>query len=245
MPGTYVIGDIHGALRALQQLIARIPLQADDRLIFLGDYVDGWSESPGVIDYLMELDEQYRCIFIKGNHDAYCESWLEGGPPNPKWLYNGGQSTFTAYERLDGPVRASHLEFFNRMRYYYEDERHRRLFVHAGFTSTSGPEHELHPANLTRDRSLWEMAVAMDPQIDKDSKLYPKRLRHFDEIFIGHTPTTNYDVAVPMRSANVWNLDTGAAYGGKLSAMNIDTLEVWQSDTVAGLHPGEKGRNNY
>jgi serine/threonine protein phosphatase 1 len=42
---TLVFGDIHGGLRALQQLFERAKITADDRLIFLGDYVDGWSES--------------------------------------------------------------------------------------------------------------------------------------------------------------------------------------------------------
>jgi serine/threonine protein phosphatase 1 len=47
MAKTYVIGDIHGALKALKQIIVRLNPQQDDKLIFLGDYVDGWSESYG------------------------------------------------------------------------------------------------------------------------------------------------------------------------------------------------------
>ena len=44
MGRTYVIGDIHGAQKALEQAIKRAALQKDDKLIFLGDYVDGWSQ---------------------------------------------------------------------------------------------------------------------------------------------------------------------------------------------------------
>ena len=73
---TFVIGDIHGALKALQQLVLKLDLQRDDKLIFLGDYVDGWSQSAEVIDDLIKLDAQYTCVFIKGNHDAWCEDWL-------------------------------------------------------------------------------------------------------------------------------------------------------------------------
>lgn len=46
-----------------------------------------------------------------------------------------------------------------------------------------------------------------------------------------------------MHAINVWNLDTGAAFRGKLSCMDIKTKKVWQSDEVYTLYPTEKGRN--
>lgn len=239
---TWVIGDIHGALAALEQLIGRMRLQPGDRLIFLGDYVDGWSQSAPVIDYLMKLDEEYECIFIRGNHDTWCESWLQGSEPGQVWRFNGGRSTVTSYEGYDATQRAAHLAFFNRMRNYYADDRN-RLFIHAGFSSMHGPEKEHYATNYSWDRTLWEMALTMDKRIQKDSKLYPKRLLLFHEIYIGHTPTLHYDVEVPMQGCNVWNIDTGAAFYGKLSALDVDSKEVCQSDVVQELYPDEKGRN--
>ena len=50
---TLVIGDIHGGLRALHQIFERAQITTEDHLIFLGDYVDGWSESPAVLDFLI------------------------------------------------------------------------------------------------------------------------------------------------------------------------------------------------
>src|ERR1700760_3779608 len=94
---TYVIGDIHGAYRALKQLIDRVSPEPDDRLIFLGDYVDGWSETPAVIDYLLELDSRFDCTFMMGNHDAWCVEWLCGLEPDRDWLYHGGQATVDSY----------------------------------------------------------------------------------------------------------------------------------------------------
>ena len=55
MSRTLVIGDIHGGLKALIQVLQKAAIQPDDILIFLGDYVDGWSESPGVLDFLIVL----------------------------------------------------------------------------------------------------------------------------------------------------------------------------------------------
>jgi serine/threonine protein phosphatase 1 len=46
-----------------------------------------------------------------------------------------------------------------------------------------------------------------------------------------------------MNAINVWNVDTGAAFKGKLSAIDLDTKEVFQSDAVYILYPNEVGRN--
>jgi serine/threonine protein phosphatase 1 len=72
MKRTLVFGDIHGGLKALLQLLERIDHAENDRFIFLGDYVDGWSESKQLIDFLIDLSQKRECIFIKGNHDAWC-----------------------------------------------------------------------------------------------------------------------------------------------------------------------------
>jgi serine/threonine protein phosphatase 1 len=54
---TLVIGDIHGGLRALHQILERAKVTTKDTLIFLGDYVDGWSQSPQVLDFIIDLNQ--------------------------------------------------------------------------------------------------------------------------------------------------------------------------------------------
>jgi serine/threonine protein phosphatase 1 len=54
---TFVIGDIHGGLKALVQVLERATVSKNDTLIFLGDFVDGWSESPAVLDFLIALEK--------------------------------------------------------------------------------------------------------------------------------------------------------------------------------------------
>ncbi len=238
---TLVIGDIHGAYRALKQILERISLQADDRLIFLGDYVDGWSESAEVIEYLMELEKQYSCIFIRGNHDTWCEDWLKNNLLYYKsWLTYGGRETVESYAKLED--KSSHMAFFERLRDFYIDDQN-RLFIHAGYTDLEGPEYEKDKTNLQFDRSLWELAVKTAVNVEKDPRLQPKKLTIFKEIFIGHTPTLNYKSEVPMHCVNVWNVDTGAAFSGKLSALDVDTKQCWQSENAWELYPGERGRN--
>ena len=242
MPRTIAIGDIHGALKALEQLIEKINVQRDDRFIFLGDYVDGWSQSAEVIDYLLEFDKTHNCIFIKGNHDAWCESWLGGGIADSEWLFHGGLATVKSYEAFSLKQKKRHLAFLQRMLNYYIDEAN-RLYVHAGFSSMHGPAKEHYESNFLWDRTLWEMALTVDKKLKRDSRLYPKRLLLFHEIYIGHTPTVNYDTDKPMQACNVWNIDTGATFNGRLSCIDVGTKEIQQSDIVQQLYPGEKGRN--
>ena len=77
-----VIGDIHGGLKGLVQVLDRVHLKSTDHLIFLGDYVDGWSDSAKLINYLIELNKEYHCEFILGNHDAWCLDWLKNDEAN-------------------------------------------------------------------------------------------------------------------------------------------------------------------
>ena len=242
MDRTLVFGDIHGGLKALVQLIERANITKDDQLIFLVDYVDGWSESAKVIDFLIDLEQKQDCIFIKGNHDAWCLEYLSTGIAEKTWLFHGGAMTFENYQVLNKQRLKQHLNFFKRMKDYYVDNEN-RLFIHAGFSSMHGPSKEHYQTNYSWDRTLWEMALTMDKRIKKCSKSYPKRLLLFKEIYIGHTPTLNYDIDIPMQGCNIWNIDTGAAFLGKLSCIEINTKIFYQSDKLIDLYPNEKGRN--
>lgn len=241
MKRTLVIGDIHGGLRALQQVFERAQVSEDDTLIFLGDYVDGWSQSPQVLDFLMELQATRDCIFIRGNHDALLLEWLRG-KDNELWHQHGGGATILSYSKLPADVKNLHMSFLDSLDNYFIDDQ-KRLFVHAGFTNLHGIVQEYFPRLAFWDRTLWETAVALNPAISTDSPEYPRRFTHYKEIFIGHTPVTRLNESTPQNRANVWNVDTGAAFKGKLSMLDIDTKEFWQSDPLPSLYPGEIGRN--
>ena len=191
MRRTLAIGDVHGGYRALLQVLERAKVTPADRLIFLGDLVDGWSESYEVIDHLIALSANQACIFIKGNHDLYCEYWLSTMQPNPNWDRHGGKTTQEGYLKRSEEERQRHLSFFQKMKYYQIDKKN-RLFIHAGFTSMYGPELEPQVSTLIWDRTLLEVAMATSEDLSWDSIRFPKRLKQFHEIFIGHTPTQNY-----------------------------------------------------
>lgn len=242
MSRTLVIGDIHGALKALKEVLKKAQVTKDDKLIFLGDYVDGWSDSAKTLDYLITLQESHYCVILKGNHDALLLHWLIHQEQNEKWLMHGGRSTLQAYKNINKTHKTIHQKFIENLPTYHIDGEN-RLFVHAGFANMHGPDYEYYENTVYWDRTLWEMALATDNKLSHNDLTYPKRLKLFKEIYIGHTPVSRYGQLTPMQAQNVINLDTAAAYKGPLTILDVDSKKYWQSTPVHKLYPDENGRN--
>jgi len=243
MSRTLTIGDIHGGLQALKQVLKRAEITSSDHLIFLGDYVDGWSDSVATVDFLIEFSQKHHITLIRGNHDDLVYQYLKGKPMSPKWMKHGGMVSKMAYEKLTDSHVATHIEFYERLTDYYIDADN-RMYCHAGFQNQNGPQHEWYSTAFYWDRTLWEMVCAMRSDIERSSKYYPKRLQLFHEIYIGHTPVTRLGETTPVNKANVWNIDTGAAFTGTVTIIDVATKEFWQSDPVRELYPDEVGRND-
>lgn len=239
---TFVIGDIHSGLKALKQVLELAEVQPKDTLIFLGDYVDGWSQAVETVDFLMELNHTHNCIFLRGNHDALCYEWLVGAADNPLWFKHGGEATVNSYKNLDKVTEDKHIQFYRNLKNYYLDDSN-RLFLHAGFTNLKGVEFEYSEVTFYWDRTLWELVLSLNPSLQKGDTHYPKRLSHYKEIYIGHTPVTRIGKTTPQNAANVWNIDTGAAFKGPLTMMDVDSKLYWQSTPVHTFYPEEQGRN--
>ncbi|GGD81151.1 metallophosphoesterase [Planktosalinus lacus] len=239
---TLVIGDVHGGLKGLKQALDRASVQNKDTLIFLGDYVDGWSESAETISYLNNLSSNNECIFIRGNHDALCHQYLANNEKSSLWVQQGGQSSIDSYSNVDKNEIESHISFFENLQDFYIDSKN-NLFIHAGFQNLRGPTFEHYATAAYWDRTLWELALALDKKLKPDHPFYPTRLKLFEQIYIGHTPVTRIGKTTPYQAANVWNIDTGAAFKGPVTIMDINTQDYWQSDPVWTLYPSEKGRN--
>ena len=139
----FVIGDIHGGLKALLQVLKKINCDENYTLIFLGDYVDAWSESPAVLDFLIELQKKQPCIFIRGNHDELLLDWLLGNNENideKLWFQHGGEATVLSYQNINAETKERHTQFLKSLQDYHLDDKN-RLFIHEGFTNMKGVEH--------------------------------------------------------------------------------------------------------
>ncbi|MCF8226093.1 MAG: metallophosphoesterase [Bacteroidales bacterium] len=257
---TFVIGDIHGANEALLQVFDRSGFDPGrDRLICLGDVCDRHAGVKACVEELLKIKD---LVMILGNHDLWALEWMETTARNGKgfhiesidtdavyasWLYQGGDKTILSYS---SGIPESHIDFFRNAKYYHIENN--RLFVHGGI-DRSLPLEKQDTETFLWDRSLVKYAL-------KNHKK-GIRITDFDEIFVGHTPTINFlsfpDASTvlnqspvspttrrpddpttrhpdfPIRLCNVWLMDTGAGWaGGRLSMMEVETGEVWQSDRI-------------
>jgi serine/threonine protein phosphatase 1 len=223
---TYVIGDIHGAAHALDQVLERSPFRPGiDRLIHLGDVADGWPDTPACVARLLRIP---NCVWLQGNHDWWAAEWLRTPGVWPEvnriWYRQGGEATYQAYQAAPELVGRHLRQFFDRQLPYFEDEAG-NLYVHGGY-DPSQPIAGQDPYELIWNRQLWAGHLVA---------------KSYQECFIGHTATWPFD-KVPCQRHNVWNLDQGAGHYGCLSMLNVRTKAFVQSDPVPSLYPGVKGR---
>ncbi len=225
MARTFVLGDIHGASRALRQCLDRAAVDREnDHVIALGDVADGWPETRTCIDELLSLK---NLTYLLGNHDFWTLEWMETGYVEDVWYVQGGKATVESYR--DG-VPPSHIKFLKNALPYYVNQN--RLFVHAGLDPNKPPDQQaLH--TLIWDRNLARIAL------DLHNKGIDGKLTHYDEVYLGHTPTST---RTPIRSGEIWLMDTGAGWDGPLTMMDIETKELFTSDPVPQLYPGVEGR---
>ena len=118
---------------------------------------------------------------------------------------------------------------------YHIDEKH-RCFVHGGF-QPGVPFGQQRPQDFYWDRTLWQNAYQRKLLTSGDQKSDPSGpVPGFSEVFLGHTPTTNWGSDRPLNAFNIWNLDTGARHAGRLTIMDADTKQYWQSDPLPQLY---------
>ncbi|HEX2949244.1 MAG TPA: metallophosphoesterase family protein [Armatimonadota bacterium] len=208
MPDYIAIGDIHGMDSLLVQLLEKLP--TDGEIIFLGDYIDRGPQSRAVITHLLQLQQQRLCHFLRGNHEAILLSSLDGNTDMRNfWLRNGGLQTLESYDREIPPT---HEEFFRRTLPYYTTDAY--IFVHAGLVPGRTLE-EIGP-----DEFLW----IREPFLSTDYN-WGKVVIH------GHTPTRKFP---PQIYPNRINVDTGAVFGGALTAVLLPEYEFISIPASAG-----------
>ena len=114
----YAVGDIHGRLDLLDELMAQIGADAAARrgaerpiLVFIGDYVDRGPQSRGVIDAVLHLEEEgvFEVRALKGNHEAQLLAFLEDPREGPAWLEFGGAETLLSYGVIP-PISRTDIE---------------------------------------------------------------------------------------------------------------------------------------
>ena len=225
MGKTFVVGDIHGAYRALRQCLDRSAFNfTEDHLICLGDVCDGWPETKHCIDTLLEVR---NLTYILGNHDTWTLNWMKAGTISDVWYAQGGEATIQSYT---DEVPAKHTLFLENAVSYYLDEK--RLFVHAGIDPLRPLEEQ------DNDIFLWDRNLAR-MVMEFHSKKIEGKLTTYKEVYLGHTPIP---YTQPLHWGDVYLMDTGAGWSGVLSMMDINSKDIFTSDPVPSLYPGVTGR---
>lgn len=218
----FVIGDIHGAHKALVQCLERAGFDKEnDKLFCLGDVVDRNREVKESVDELLSIK---NLVYVMGNHDKWALDWATTGEQPEMWLKQGGKDTIESYgEKMDD----SHVEFFKKAGLYHVEDN--RVFVHGGFNPTK-PIEESEEKNFLWGRKLAKYCI------QNYNHFVDKPVTDHDEIFLGHTHIDKFGHTVPLRNSNICLMDTGAGHGGRLSMMDIDSHEIYQSDPVSQLY---------
>ncbi len=207
-PRTLAIGDVHGCLTALDTLLESVNLQADDTLIFLGDYVDRGPDSSGVLHRLLELSTRDKTIFLRGNHDL----WMERAQDDRQWFTSwfhpgvGGIATLNSYGNLTD-VPLSHWEFLDNLVEYYETDT--EIFVHGAVDA------ELEMLDQHQQVLLWD-------RIDNQAPHFSGK-----RIICGHTSQKS---GLPLDIGHAVGIDTFCHGGGWLTALDVTTNRFWQAN---------------
>jgi len=217
-PVIYAIGDIHGEAERLADLHAHIfhhhsalhkghPIT----IIHLGDYVDRGPDSCGVIKLIRRLSERPDCktISLRGNHEQMMlEALSPGGKSNLDfWLRSGGAETLQSYINHGyEEVPGKHLTWMNALPSLHTEPEAKLIFVHAGIDPA------LYP-NCREDIRLWTRSARFFA-----SDLWSNPALEGWRVVHGHTPTDDFEPELSGADARRINIDTGAVFGGALTA---------------------------
>jgi serine/threonine protein phosphatase 1 len=239
----YAIGDVHGRLDLLDDLLVRIRQDADrhpsDRarsLVFLGDYIDRGSESRGVVERLLtDPLPGFATVRLMGNHEEAMLAFLDGESDGLDWLSFGGVETLMSYGvplrslprtgdavralrvALAAAVPAHHVELIRRCTLHHSVGDY--LFVHAG----------VRPGIPLERQTPTDMMWIRDDFLRARIPLRGRVVVH------GHTICD-----LPQNRGHRINIDTGAFASGRLTSLALrGSGRRFLSTADAVAEPGE------
>lgn len=193
------IGDIHGCHLEFAELLARLELTRDDRLILLGDLINRGPDSLKVLD----LAREHRALSLLGNHERRLLIYRRTG--DKKALKNGDLDT---YEKL----RAEDWALIESMPLTFEEPALNTVFVHGGFLP--GEPWQKQPADIVTRIQVIDREGRPAKRADKPGAPPWADLWSGPPFVVyGHTPR-------PEIYRLKWSLgiDTGCVLGGQLTA---------------------------
>ena len=203
-----VIGDIHGCLTALETMLEVVKPGREDFVVTLGDYVDRGPDSRGVIERLLAMKETHNLVHLMGNHEIQMIRALESRRDRDRFLSGlcGGQDTLDSYGGGFDDVPGEHWDFIREAKWYHEVEDY--ILVHAGV------EAEVPVDGQDQETYYYQRFYSQEPHQSGKT------------VVCGHTIQGD----LPTNLGYAVCLDTCAYGGGWLSALDLDTGRIWQTN---------------
>lgn len=214
----FAIGDIHGCINPFNDLLEKISLTKEDKLILLGDYIDRGPNSKAVLDKIIELKQLgFNITPLLGNHEIMLLRAIESTKYFDMWMLNGGWTTLENFKCTNpNEIPEKYKSLISDMPYFLKFNNY--LFVHAGFNdSIDDPFTDL-------ESMLWIRKTEYTPQFIQENT-----------IVHGHTPIPLSQLKDSLNTKpKVINLDSGCVYNkrsemGFLSAYCFSTEQFFTS----------------
>jgi len=172
MKNYWFIGDIHGEVRLLDNLLDHVQRFNPEEIIFVGDYIDRGAYSREVIDRVMGLEIPARCLL--GNHEMMMLDAMEntgiGFSPVELWYYNGAETTlqsfgFTSFFSFQSGMDPGYLDFFRNLKMNHLlnlTDKVKVMAVHAGVSPAIPLQDQMKMENY-RDLNRYMLKHHIDP----------------------------------------------------------------------------------
>ncbi|MBS0198463.1 MAG: polynucleotide kinase-phosphatase [Planctomycetes bacterium] len=217
-----IIGDVHGCREELEALLAELGHNLSDsagpgerKIIFLGDLCDRGPDTPGVYRLVMRLVREGRALCLPGNHDEKLLRKLRG---KSVAVRHGLELTLAQLERETPRFREELAEFLDGLVSHYVLDGGRLVVAHAGL------KEEMHGR---ASGGVREFALYGDTNGEVDEHGYPVR-RDWAADYRGGAAVVYGHVLVDRAEwvNNTINIDTGCAFGGRLTALRYPEREL-------------------
>ncbi|KYF82130.1 hypothetical protein BE11_13780 [Sorangium cellulosum] len=201
MPRTIIIGDVHGCRDELARLIEHVGFASGDRVVMVGDMIVRGPDPCGTLDLLRELG----AISVRGNHEDRLLRW-RAGRSDPRGEPLGELSKETAQQ-----LRKRDWAWLETLPYWLDLPEHGLRVVHAGMIPGLPIERQ-DPHTLMYVRCLGRYGEPVERRGGKT--LWGQTYQGPPHVVFGHNARSE-----PQMHAWATGIDTGAVYGGRLTAM--------------------------
>lgn len=216
----FVVGDIHGEITKLKQLVVNIERYPVERLVFIGDCLDKGENSKETLQFLNELSGKYQCDFVLGDHEYTWMKFINSGEYREFILKYGGKATIRdfgiskldpqpAYKKLYLPFK----DFFDRLKKFVILENY--TVSHSG----------INP--IFADNDNWKQLDEKEFIFQRNEFIRMKRLIKNRKFIFGHTAFT-----FPWYDSYKIAIDTGAAYSKTASLTAFETEKEFFIDNL-------------